>query len=174
MKAVCSALFVVMFLLLPANSSFSQDKSANENKIAQIKHSESRVKFDPSRNPAKDLKAAIKEAKKQGKNILLDVGGEWCIWCHRLDKLFEDNKDLADFEHENFIVMKVNYSKENKNEKFLNAYPKVEGYPHLFVLDSNGKLLRSQNTGDLENGQGGHDKDKVMSFLKDWAPKKKS
>ena len=130
-------------------------------------------KFDPSRNPAKDVKGAVREAKKSGRRILLDVGGEWCKWCHYLDRFFEQNKDVADFLHEKFVVVKVNYSKENENKKFLSQYPKIPGYPHLFVLDKNGKFLWSQDTGDLESGQG-HDHDKVLAFLKRWAPQPKS
>ncbi len=64
--------------------------------------------------------------------------------------------------------MKVNFSKENKNEKFLSKYPEIPGYPHIFVLDKNGKLLHSQNTGELESGSN-HDKKKMMDFLKKWA-----
>lgn len=125
-------------------------------------------KFDPKRDPSEDLKAAIKLAQKSNKKILLDIGGEWCIWCHRLDKFFEDNADINKFLKDNYIVMKVNYSPENKNDKFLSQYPKVAGYPHLFVLNKDGKLLHSQNTGDLEKGKG-HDREKVMTFLKKWA-----
>jgi len=130
---------------------------------------ESREKFDPTRDAAKDIADAVVLASKESKRILLDVGGEWCIWCHKLDKFFNDNKDAADFLHANFIVVKVNYSKENKNEKVLSAYPPVKGYPHLFVLDSSGKLLHSQDTGELESGDH-HDHDKVLSFLRAWAP----
>jgi hypothetical protein len=72
--------------------------------------------------------------------------------------------------HENFIVLKINYSKENENKEFLSKYPKIPGYPHLFVLDKNGKLLCSQDTSQLEKGRG-HDRDKVFAFLKKWAPK---
>lgn len=129
-------------------------------------------KFDPSRNPGQDLKEALKEAKKTGKRILLDVGGEWCIWCHRLDQFFEDNTEINKYLQDNFIVMKVNYSPENKNEKFLSQYPKVAGYPHLFVLEKNGKFLHSQNTGDLEKGKG-HDPEKILAFLQKWAPENK-
>ncbi|MGE5810097.1 MAG: thiol-disulfide isomerase, partial [Ignavibacteria bacterium] len=63
---------------------------------------------------------------------------------------------------------KINYSKENENKKFLSKYPKIPGYPHLFVLDENGKLLHSQNTSELEKGRG-HDREKVFAFLKEWA-----
>lgn len=161
-------LFSIAFITTPA-----QEQKPADNKTSEFKHSPERIAFDPARDAQKDINEAIASAKKSGKHILLDVGGEWCIWCHRLDKLFEDNKDLSEFEHENYIVVKINYSKENKNEKVLSQYPKVAGYPHLFVLDQNGKLLQSQNTGDLENGKG-HDKQKVMDFLKKFAPQKKS
>ncbi len=130
---------------------------------------ESREKFDPTRDAAKDIADAVVLASRDSRRILLDVGGEWCIWCHKLDKFFNDNKDAAEFLHANFIVVKINYSKENKNEKVLSAYPPVKGYPHLFVLDSSGKLLHSQDTGKLESGDH-HDHDKVLSFLKAWAP----
>jgi hypothetical protein len=46
----------------------------------------------------------------------------------------------------------------------------VSGYPHLFVLESDGSLVHSQETGALEKGKG-HDPDKVMAFLKKWALK---
>ncbi len=125
-------------------------------------------KFDPSRNPEKDLLAAEARAAKSNQRILLDVGGEWCSWCHKLDKFFETNHDVADFLHKNFVVVKINYSKENKNEEFLSRFPQIKGYPHLFVLDQKGKLLHSQDTGLLESGDH-HDHDKVFEFLKKWA-----
>ena len=108
------------------------------------------------------------EAKRTGKRILLDVGGNWCKWCHYLDSLWENNKDLTDFLHEKFIYVKVNYSKGNENEEFLSNYPKVAGYPHFFVLDTDGTFLWSEDTSELENGQG-HDPVKVLAFLKKWA-----
>lgn len=130
--------------------------------------SEMRVKFDPNRDAANDIAEATALATKEGKRIILDVGGEWCSWCHKLDKLFQDNKDISDFLYKKFIVVKINYSKENKNEKVLASYPAIKGYPHLFVLENDGKLLHSQDTGDLESGDH-HDRDKVFKFLKKWA-----
>ena len=129
-----------------------------------------REKFDPKRDSEKDLQDAVALATKTNQYILLDVGGEWCSWCHKLDKFFQENRDVSDFLYSKFIVVKVNYSKENKNEKFLSKYPEVQGYPHLFVLNSKGKLLHSQETGALESGDH-HDHDKVFNFLKKWAPK---
>lgn len=140
---------------------------AQDNKSADIGY-QLITKFDPARDAAKDIEDAILEAQKSKRRILLDVGGEWCIWCHRLDEFFETNADINKFLHKNFVVVKINYSKENQNKDVLSNYPKIEGYPHLFVLDKNGKLLHSQNTGELEAGKG-HDRDKVFAFLKKWA-----
>lgn len=126
------------------------------------------VKFDPLRDPFKDLSSAVIEAEKTNKRILLDVGGEWCIWCHRLDSFFEQHADLRKYMNENFVVLKVNYSPENKNEKFLGQYPKIPGYPHIFILEKDGKFLHSQDTSKLEKKMS-YDADKIMSFLKEWS-----
>ena len=125
--------------------------------------------FDPQRDPASDLEMAKVEAQRGGKRILLDVGGEWCSWCHILDKLVEEDAEIRSFRDGNFVWMKVNYSEENQNKAFLSAYPEIKGYPHLFVLDADGKLLHSQFTGDLEKGKG-YDRAKFFAFLKQWAP----
>jgi len=128
------------------------------------------TKFDPQRNPFNDLQNAVKEATKLNKRIILDVGGDWCSWCFKLDHLYEQNPDLNKYLNDHYIVVKINYSKENKNEKFLAQYPKIPGYPHLFVLESDGTFLHSQDTGKLEKGKA-HDKEKVFAFLKEWAKK---
>ena len=127
-----------------------------------------REKFDPKRDAAKDIERAIKKATKQDKRIMLDVGGEWCGWCHKLDEFFMTNEEARKILKEKYVVVKINYSEENKNEAVLSKYPKIEGYPHLFILDKEGKLLHSQNTGDLETGDH-HDAAKVIPFLKKWA-----
>ena len=128
------------------------------------------TRFEPGRDAARDIDNAIIEAERTGKRILLDVGGNWCIWCRRLDSLFQRRADLEELMRKNYVVVKVNYSTENKNEKVLSRYPKVAGYPHLFVLNSDGTLLHSQDTGALEAGKG-HDPEKVKAFLTAWAPR---
>ena len=111
-------------------------------------------KFDPARDPAKDVTAAAVAAKAQGKRVLVDVGGEWCAWCHIMDDFIAANADVRAAIEANYVVVKVNWSRENKNEAFLSAYPKINGYPHLFVLDGDRKLVHSQETDVLEQGRG--------------------
>jgi len=124
--------------------------------------------FDPSRNASKDIKDAIAEAGKTNKRIYVDVGGEWCIWCHRIDQFYETHKDLYSYLQKHYVFVKINYSKENKNEKVLSKYPKINGNPHVFILDKQGKLLKSKDTGELEKGKG-YDYNKFKIFLRKWS-----
>lgn len=128
--------------------------------------------FDPSRNPFDDLKSTVELAKNMNKRIILDIGGDWCVWCHRIDAFMNKTEEIKSLLDENFIVLKINVSKENKNEKFLAQYPAIEGYPHFFVLETDGSLLHSQNTGDLEKDKD-YDSEKFISFLNKWKPSKK-
>ena len=128
--------------------------------------------FDPKRDPVADLETAKVEAMRGGKRIMVDVGGEWCSWCHILDKFVEEDAEIRSFRDAHYVWLKVNYSEENENKPFLSAYPEIKGYPHLFVLDADGKLLHSQFTGELEKGKG-YDREKFFAFLKAWAPPEK-
>jgi thioredoxin-related protein len=125
--------------------------------------------FDPERNAAQDIENAIDYAQDTNKRIILDVGGEWCIWCHRLDDFIESHPEVNNYLHENFVVVKVNYSEENKNEEVLSRYPEIPGYPHFFVLESNGDFLHSQGTAELEEDSS-YSKKKLLTFLRRWAP----
>ena len=126
-------------------------------------------KYDPGRNADQDIKDAVAEAQKTGKRILLEVGGDWCHWCHIMDDYFDKNPKLTASRDNNFITVKINFSPQNENEKTLAKYPKIPGYPHLFVLETNGTLLHSQFTGDLEEGQS-YNLQKFTDFLRKWAP----
>jgi thiol:disulfide interchange protein len=127
------------------------------------------AKFDPARDAAGDVATAVAMAKAQGKRVLVDVGGEWCSWCHILDRFVAANADVQALTNANYVWVKVNWSRENKNEALLARWPAIKGYPHLFVLDADGKLLHSQDTGVLESGKD-YDKAKFIDFLRAWAP----
>ncbi|MDB5871550.1 MAG: hypothetical protein JWQ07_992 [Ramlibacter sp.] len=128
------------------------------------------AKFDPARDAAKDVATATAAAKAQGKRVIVDVGGEWCIWCHILDRFIAANADVKTLLDSKYVWVKVNWSPQNKNAALLARWPKVKGYPHLFVLDADGKLVQSQNTGLLE-AQKDYDKAKVLAFLNQYAAK---
>jgi thioredoxin-related protein len=126
------------------------------------------TKYDPKRNAAQDIDAAIKEAQPTHKRILLEVGGLWCSWCRTLDSFFDAHPDLVQLRDQNFVTVKINFSEENENQEVLSRYGPIESYPHLLVLDTDGKLLISQDTGVLESGKS-YNIEKLKAFLKEWA-----
>jgi thiol-disulfide isomerase/thioredoxin len=125
--------------------------------------------YDATRNAAGDIERAIAEARKTGKRVLLDVGGDWCPWCHTLDRFFEEHPDLLQLREANFITVAVFYGSENKNEEALSHYSKVLGIPHFFILDNDGTLLQSQHVVELQ-ASGNYGADKMKEFLTKWSP----
>jgi thiol:disulfide interchange protein len=130
------------------------------------------AKFDPARDAAKDIADALVEAKNSHRRVILDVGGEWCSWCHTLDRYFVDHPDLKTLRDKAYVWIKVNWSPENKNQAVLSRYSEgeIEAFPWLFVLDQDGKLLQSQRTGPLEQGPS-YSYDRMKNFLEEFAPK---
>lgn len=126
-------------------------------------------KFDPKRDPDVDLQAAMLEAQRTGKRVILDVGGDWCVYCHQMNLLFEQHPDLARLRDDNFVTVAVYYGSDNKNPQFLSHYAKVKGIPHFFVLDEHGRLLRSQHMVELRE-QGAYSPQKMKEFLLRWSP----
>ena len=144
-------------------SSYGQKKPVDHQNRFSVSH------YDPKRNPSDDLKAAVAEAQRTGKRILLQVGGEWCSWCHTMDRFYQTHPKLLEARDQNYILIKINFSPDNHNEGFLSHYPEITGYPHIFILDQNGALVRSEDTSELELGKS-YDLNKFMAFLKQFSP----
>ncbi|HET9913328.1 MAG TPA: thioredoxin family protein [Anaerolineales bacterium] len=126
--------------------------------------------YDPARNPAEDLKQAIALAQKENKRIILELGGDWCIWCKYMDDFYAAHTDILQYRAENYVLVKVNVSDENMNEEFLSQYPPAGGYPHIYILDGDGTFLHSQDTVELEDGKDSYVPEVFMTFLQKWAP----
>jgi thiol:disulfide interchange protein len=128
------------------------------------------TRFDPARDPQQDLDTALRMARATHRRVLAEVGGEWCTWCHIMDRFFAANPDLRKLRDANFVMLKVNYSKENGNQAFLARWPKAAGYPHFYVLDAGGRLLQSQDTSALEAAKD-YDPIAFRTFLLEWSPR---
>lgn len=126
--------------------------------------------YDPARNPADDLRQAIVLAQNEHKNIMLELGGDWCIWCRYMDEFYAGHDDILQYRADHYILVKVNVSGENSNDNFLSQFPAAAGYPHIYILDRDGGFLHSQNTADLEDGADSYVPGVFMAFLQKWAP----
>lgn len=125
--------------------------------------------YDPSLDGMKQIKDAIATAKKSGKEVLIQYGGNWCPWCLKFDAFCKADTGISGIISENFVPVKLNYSPENKNaasNEFL-GNPSRFGFPVFIIVDGNGKVLHIQDSSLLEEAQG-YSQKKVTGFLKSW------
>ena len=155
--------------LLPAVTSELEERAVQAGTVPASDWTQS-DRYDPSRDPEKDLDAACAEAKNSNKYLFVVVGGEWCVWCHIMDEFFHEHQDLMLLRDKNYVLLKVNMSRENMNRTFLSHYPNIRGYPHIFILDAEGKLIRSQPSNELEDGRSYNPKN-FKKFLEKYAPR---
>ncbi|MDQ8750257.1 thioredoxin family protein [Elizabethkingia miricola] len=128
-------------------------------------------------HPEENAEAKIAEltalAKKENKNIMIQAGGNWCIWCLRFNNYVQTTPELKKLADDNYIYYHLNYSPDNKNEKIFAKYGNPGdkyGYPVFIVLDKDGKQIHTQDSSVLEEGKG-YSLDKVKKFFEDWKPK---
>ncbi len=125
--------------------------------------------YSVTADPYNQLEVALSKASKENKNILIQAGGNWCSWCRLFYKFSNENKTVDSILKADYVVLHINYSKENKNEKFFKEYknPGRFGYPSFLVLNSTGELLHIQDSGYLEEAKG-YSEEKVSRFLLLW------
>jgi thioredoxin-related protein len=73
--------------------------------------------YNPMADADKQIAEAVAKAKKEKKHVLLQIGGNWCIWCIRFNKFVESDSSLKAALDADYVVEHINYSPENKNEK---------------------------------------------------------
>jgi thioredoxin-related protein len=126
--------------------------------------------YDPGRDAAIDIQHALAEAARTHRRVLMEIGGNWCIWCRYFEEFYASHPDLRELRDKDYVLVRVNFSEENKNEAVIGKYGKVTGYPHIFILDSDGKLIHSEDTSELEQGRG-YSEVAMRTFLEKWAPR---
>jgi thiol:disulfide interchange protein len=128
--------------------------------------------FDPTADPAFELARARAVAMRTHRNLLLDVGGNWCVWCLVLDRALREDPALKRLLDAGYVPVHVNISPENANRSFMARFPAATGYPFLIVLSPDGsKVLHAQNGLEFQKGkapQDGYDHGSVARFLARW------
>jgi thioredoxin-related protein len=130
--------------------------------------SQSELGYEPSADPFQLVRDARQIAAENGQLVLVMAGGDWCIWCHYLNKFLTENPTIEHDLKETFAVVKAHLGDENFNEEFFATLPEAAGYPHFWVLSPEGEVLVSQNTFPLEDGDKSYDKGKFAEFISTW------
>lgn len=195
MKKISRNLIILSFITL-GSATFAQDikvssevKNSDDKALIvspeQIAEQEAKKKaalaekarlpkpYDAKANAEKDIQNLVAKAKKEKKNIMIQAGGNWCIWCLRFNQYVQTTPELKKLVDDNYLYYHLNYSPENKNEKVFSKYGNPGdkfGYPVFIVLDQNGKMIHVQQSDVLEEGKG-YSLEKVKEFFKSWTTK---
>jgi len=123
--------------------------------------------YDPARDPFSDGRDALQLARETDRMVLIEVGGDWCSWCHILDRFLNRHPIIRTKLHKRFVVLKVNVDDSNHNAVFLSVFPPALGYPHLYVTSNDGAIVHSQDTAEfLQNEK--YSQQRVLGFLDRW------
>ena len=131
-------------------------------------------------NPIEQIDEAVVKAKSEGKFVVCQVGGNWCPWCLRFADFIANDSTISHVVDENFVYIHVNYNPRKSEDgakaqqaaalmKRLNDCRRF-GFPVFVVLDGEGKVIHTQDSSFLEEGQGYNQK-KVLRFFRNWTPK---
>lgn len=123
--------------------------------------------YDPARDPFADGRDALKLARETNRRVLIEVGGDWCRWCHVLNKFLAENSQIREQLHRNFVILKVNVSEANDNAGFMAGFPKPLGYPHIYITEADGRIIYSKDTAELlENSR--YSTQRFQQFINKW------
>jgi len=153
-------------LLLSSHGLWAQAKSTKEKEVLE-------KPYKPDEDAQAKIDALLVKAKKERKNIIIQAGGNWCVWCLRFNDYIQKTPEIKKVVQSNFLYYHLNFSSENKNEAVFKKYAPEGaqlGYPFFIVLDPTGKVLKLQESGSLESGKG-YDKTKVLAFFNQWKAK---
>jgi thiol:disulfide interchange protein len=126
--------------------------------------------YDEAADGSQQIADALVVAEAEHKRVLLQFGANWCGWCHRLHDLFVSDRVIAAHLAANYVVVLIDVN-GGRNKDIDDKYgnPSHFGLPAIVVLDDQGNLLTTKDSDELEEGDH-HSPEKVMEFLKAWAP----
>ena len=50
--------------------------------------------YKPEENAEQGIADALKQAKAENKNVFVQIGGNWCIWCARFNDITTNDKSI--------------------------------------------------------------------------------
>ncbi|MBS1707361.1 MAG: thioredoxin family protein [Armatimonadetes bacterium] len=103
-----------------------------------------------------DYAKAVELSKKSGKPIMaFFTGSDWCGWCKKLKSEVLDTNDFMAWAKKNVILLELDYphakaqsSALKKQNQALQSKYRIEGFPTVLFLKSDGKVLGSYGYDD--------------------------
>jgi thiol-disulfide isomerase/thioredoxin len=118
-----------------------------------------------------DVAAAIADATRSKKNIVLIFGANWCGDCHALYNQMH-KPDLASVIEKNYVVVEIDLGRWDKNLDLAEKYhvPIKRGIPALAVLDPHGDLQYAMDQGQFADARN-MSYESIKAFFVQWKPR---
>jgi len=112
----------------------------------------------PPRGWTDSITDGIARAERENKMLLLDfTGSDWCVWCKKLESEVWSTPEFKAWADDNLVKVFIDYPQtidlsddQRMQNELLKQYFGIEGYPTIFLLDSN--LTPLLRTGYKEGG----------------------
>jgi len=111
------------------------------------------LRYDAARDAAADIDRALAAAAASGRRVLLIVGGDWCKDCRELDAMLAREPALAQARDARYVPVKVYVGSDNRNERVLARYPKLNWVPTLIELDAGGNVTRATASTEFHSAE---------------------
>lgn len=111
---------------------------------------------------------AVAQSRRDHRTVVVMFGGNWCIWCRRLDYSLTHDPVLAPIVRRSFRFVHVDSRANHALDEEM-GHPTSHGVPVLVVLDADGHPVFTQDTSLLELGEG-HSRTRVEAFLRRYLP----
>jgi len=109
--------------------------------------------YDETADAHAEVDAALAEAKRSGKTVLLDFGGNWCPDCRILAGVLQE-KPVADWLSAHFVVVKVDIGRRTKNMDISTRWGvTVKGVPTVLMISPAGALLNGEDPYALQDAR---------------------
>ena len=131
MKGLKKTMYLFAILAL----TFSAAQASDDRKRESVVKAEAGIKFTEG-----NWAAILKKAKAEKKVIFLDAYTTWCGPCKLLQKNVFTKPEVGALFNQKFINVKVDME-SGEGPKLAQKYP-LEGYPTLFFIDGDGKIVK--------------------------------
>ena len=117
------------------------------------------------------IDSAVVIASQSHRQVLCQMGGDWCKWCRKLNEEIAADSALSQFIDDNYVYIRVLYNgkddptSQELDERLHNA--SRFGFPVWVILNGKGEVVHIQNTEYLESGFG-YDHTRIQGCLEDW------
>jgi thiol:disulfide interchange protein len=133
--------------------------------------------YDPRADGEQQLKAALAQARRENKRILLDLGANWCSDSQATYRLLRTDPKIRRELEQHFVLVLVDVNQRdglNRNAKLVARYgnPLARGIPVLLVLSPDGSLLNA-DSGERLRDDAHQRPEQVLAYLRKWASEEK-